>query len=265
MTEMNHYAIAARRRGLSFLHRPLLALIAGALLAGALAGKARAEEGNGLEAANTRIDAMASVQHGAKLFFNYCSGCHSLKYLRYSRIAADLGLSDDEVARSLIFTGAKIGNHAVSRMPAADAQKWFGKAPPDLSLEARAKGPDWIYSYLQSFYLDPSRPVGWNNTVFPNASMPNPLWELQGLQTAVYKPGEAGHDAVIERLELARPGSQNREEFVQTARDITAFLQYAGEPAALKRESMGVWVVLYLAAFTFIAWFLKKEYWKDVH
>jgi ubiquinol-cytochrome c reductase cytochrome c1 subunit len=240
----------------------LAAVLTCVLLAGPAA---RAEEGEGLQSANTRADATAAVQHGAMLFFNYCSGCHSLEYVRYSRLAADLHLDDDLVAENLIFTGAKIGDHAVSHMPAADAAKWFGKAPPDLSLEARAKGADWIYSYLKSFYLDPKRPVGWNNAVFPNASMPNPLWELQGLQTAVYKSAKPGEDAEIERLEISRPGRQTGEQFDQTARDITAFLQYVGEPAALKRRSMGVWVVLFLAAFTFIAWLLKKEYWKDVH
>ncbi|HET6545295.1 MAG TPA: cytochrome c1 [Rhodanobacteraceae bacterium] len=241
-------------------------LLAGLVLGGLLAaGAVQAEEGEGLEPSNARIDAVASLQNGAKLFFNYCSGCHSLQYLRYSRLAADLHLSEKEVADNLIFTGARIGDQAASHMPAEDAAKWFGKAPPDLSLEARSKGPDWIYNYLKSFYLDPSRPVGWNNKLFPNASMPNPLWELQGLQVAVYKTAEAGHDAEIERLEMKQPGRQSAEQFDQTARDITAFLQYAGEPAALKRESMGVWVLLYLAAFTFIALLLKKEYWKDVH
>jgi ubiquinol-cytochrome c reductase cytochrome c1 subunit len=148
-------------------------------------------------------------------------------------------------------------------MPPALAASWFGKAPPDLSLEARAKGSDWIYHYLKSFYLDPSRPVGWNNTVFPNASMPNPLWELQGLQVAV-KKGEGG-DSAIEKLEIRTPGRVSEAQYDQAVRDITAFLTYAGEPAALKRTSMGIWVLLYLAFFTFLAWLLKHEFWKDVH
>jgi ubiquinol-cytochrome c reductase cytochrome c1 subunit len=229
------------------------------------AGVARANEGGGLEPANVRIDSTASLQNGAKLFFNYCSGCHSLKYLRYSRVAADLGLDEKDVAANLLFTGTKIGEPAISHMSAADAQKWFGQAPPDLSLEARAKGSDWIYNYLKSFYLDPSRPVGWNNRVFPNASMPNALWELQGLQVAVHGPTEAGGEASIEKLDLARPGRQTPEQFDRTVRDLTAFLQYASEPAAMQRASIGVWVVLYLAFFTFLAWLLKHEFWKDVH
>jgi ubiquinol-cytochrome c reductase cytochrome c1 subunit len=150
-------------------------------------------------------------------------------------------------------------------MPAAQSTVWFGKTPPDLSLEARAKGADWIYNYLKSFYLDSSRPLGWNNTVFPNASMPNALWELQGLQVAVKQPAKEGADAGIEKLELRTPGRLNAAQYDQAVRDITAFLEYAGEPAALKRTSIGVWVLLYLALFTFIAYLLKHEYWKDVH
>ena len=170
-----------------------------ALLVAALmtVGVATASESGGLEPANIRLDDVASMQRGARLFFNYCSGCHSLQYLRYSRIAEDLQIDPKDVEKNFVFTGGRIGDHAVSHMPAEDAAKWFGKAPPDLSLEARAKGSDWIYSYLKSFYVDPSRPLGWNNTVFPDVSMPNPLWELQGIQTAVHAPVEAGHDPVI--------------------------------------------------------------------
>jgi ubiquinol-cytochrome c reductase cytochrome c1 subunit len=237
-----------------------------------LTGVAHAAEGEGMEPANVRVDDVASLQRGSRLFFNYCSGCHSLQYLRYSRIAEDLKLDEKDVENNLIFTGAKIGDHAVNQMPAALAVGWFGKTPPDLSLEARAKGSDWIYNYLKSFYLDPSRPVGWNNTVFPNASMPNALWELQGLQVAVKQSAAEGHgaaasgsEAPVEKLEIKTPGRLNAEQYDQAVRDITAFLQYAGEPAALQRQSIGVWVLLYLALFTFIAWLLKHEYWKDVH
>lgn len=244
----------------------LLAKCAAVLMAGmALFGSAAAAEGVGLQAANIRVDDIGAMQRGARLFFNYCAGCHSLKYVRYSRLAEDLQLDPKDVEKNFVFTGGKIGDHAVSHMPAEDGTKWFGKAPPDLSLEARSKGPDWIYSYLKSFYLDPSRPLGWNNTVFADASMPNPLWELQGLQVAVTKAGGAGGETEIEGLEIRTPGRQNAREFDRTARDITAFLQYAGEPVALKRESMGVWVLLYLAFFTLIAYLLKHEFWKDVH
>jgi ubiquinol-cytochrome c reductase cytochrome c1 subunit len=216
-----------------------------------------------MEPMNIRADDIASLQRGSRLFFNYCSGCHSLQFMRYSRIAEDLKLDEKDVQASLIFTGAKIGDKATNQMPAALAATWFGKAPPDLSLEARAKGSDWIYHYLKSFYLDPSRPVGWNNTVFPNVSMPNPLWELQGLQVGV-KGGE-GADAKVEKLEIKSPGRVSEAEYDQAVRDITAFLTYVGEPAQLKRTSMGVWVLLYLAFFTFLAYLLKHEFWKDVH
>ena len=234
-----------------------------ALAAVSFAGVAQAAEEGGMEPMNIRVDDVASLQRGSRLFFNYCSGCHSLQFMRYSRIAEDLKLDEKEVQASLIFTGAKIGDKATNQMPPALAATWFGKAPPDLSLEARAKGSDWIYHYLKSFYLDPSRPVGWNNTVFPNVSMPNPLWELQGLQVAV-KKGEGG-EAEIEKLEIKTPGRVSEAQYDEAVRDITAFLTYAGEPAALKRTSMGVWVLLYLAFFTFLAWLLKHEFWKDVH
>jgi ubiquinol-cytochrome c reductase cytochrome c1 subunit len=225
-----------------------------------------ASEGGALQHAGTDIEDKASLQRGAQLYMNNCVGCHSLKYMRYSRIADDLGLSEDQVMNNLNFTGAKFGEHVISAMPAALAEKSFGKAPPDLSLIARVRGSDWVYTYLKSFYLDESRPLGWNNQLFPNASMPNPLWEMQGLQRAVYgKKDEKTGEAPVERLEVAQAGTQSAEEFDRTARDIAAFLEYVGEPGALKRQQTGVWVVLFLAFFTFMAWLLKKEYWRDVH
>ncbi len=228
-------------------------------------GTVQAEEEGGLPAAGTNVQDQASLQRGAQLFFNYCVGCHSLKYARYSRIGDDLGLSEAEVMDNFNFTGAKYGEAVVSHMSAESATKWFGKAPPDLSLEVRAKGADWVNAYLNSFYLDASRPVGWNNTVFPNASMPFPLWELQGLQTAVLAPAKAGEDAAVEKLELSQPGKLTPAQFQQATRDLTNFLQYVSEPAALQRHHYGIWVLLFLAAFTLLAYALKKEYWKDVH
>jgi ubiquinol-cytochrome c reductase cytochrome c1 subunit len=240
--------------------------IAYAVLAGLLCfGVAAASESEGLESINVHVSDKASVQRGAGLFMNYCSGCHSLKYLRYSRFAEDYGIDEKDVMKNLVFTGAKFGEPMLSHMPEANATEWFGKAPPDLSLEARAKGADWIYAYLKSFYLDPGSTVGWNNTVFPNASMPNALWELQGLQVAVRAPAEDGEEEHIEKFEIVQPGRMDAAEFSQAARDIATFLTYAAEPAALKREATGLWVVLYLAFFTLLAFFLKKEYWKDVH
>ena len=264
-----------------------VALVAASPLALASSG------GAALKPANTRIDNIASLQRGAQLYFNYCIGCHSIEYMRYSRIGEDLKLTEDQVMKNLNFTGAKYGETIHTSMPPEDAARWFGKTPPDLSLEARAKGPDWIYNYLKSFYVDPARPVGWNNTVFPGASMPNVLWELQGVQHATFEPNDKSLESCSDEgasckngqrevehckagtteidgkclvhLEVSAPGKLSAQEFDEAARDLTAFLQYVGEPAAMKRMSLGVWVVLYLAFFTFLAWLLKKEYWKDVH
>ncbi|MEI7036166.1 cytochrome c1 [Fulvimonas yonginensis] len=235
-----------------------------ALLLGLLLGSAQAaaEEGPELPSAGINLRDQASLQRGARLFFNYCVGCHSLKFQRYSRIAEDLGLSEQEVMQNLNFTGAKFGEPVISHMPEELAKQWFGKAPPDLSLEVRARTADWVYGYLNGFYLDPSRPVGWNNTVFPNASMPFPLWELQGVQTAVKK---ADNPDEVEKLVLSQPGRMTPEQYHQAARDLTNFLAYVSEPAALQRHAYGVWVILFLAFFTLLAYALKKEYWKDVH
>lgn len=240
--------------------------IAGMLIGLALVtGPALASEGADMPASNASLSDLGSLRNGAKMYFNYCSGCHSLKLMRYSRIAEDLQLSKDEVMQNLNFTGANFGELVPPTMPAADGKTWFGAAPPDLSLMGRAKGVDYIYNYLKSFYLDSSRPIGWNNTVFPNASMPNPLWELQGIQTADFKAAEGDNPAEFEKFEIHQAGKLNAEEFNVVARDIANFLQYASEPAAMQRKAIGIWVLLFLSVFTLLAYFLKQEYWKDVH
>lgn len=245
----------------------LLILVAGPILA---------NEGPTLLQSGANISDQASLQRGARLYFNYCGSCHSLQYVRYSRLAKDLGLTDAQVMKNLNFTGGKIGDTINAAMPAGlgpdavGAEDWFGKAPPDLSLIARARlgGADYVYTYLMSFYADPTRPSGWNNTLFPNASMPHVLWERQGIQTL--RPPEE-HEGAAEghaagpSFDLAKPGTRSAEEYKQDARDITAFLQYVGEPAALDREKYGIWVLLYLLLFTGVAYLLKHEYWKDVH
>ena len=241
-----------------------VALLAG-FAAAAVSAPALAAGAGELPHAGVDLDDQASLQRGAKLYMNYCSGCHSLKYLRYSRMAEDLGLTEDQVQANLNFIGAKPGEQVNVAMTVEDGEQFFGKMPPDLSVISRVRGSNWIAAYLKSFYLDETRPVGWNNTVFPNASMPNVLWEMQGLQHAEYGAADAGGERPVEKLVLAQAGTQTPEQFDQTVRDITAFLEYAGEPAALKRQKVGVWVVLFLAFFTFLAWLLKKEYWRDVH
>lgn len=220
----------------------------------------------GIMQSGTDLSDKASLQRGAKYFMNYCSGCHSLQYLRFSRMAEDLGMSEEEVMENLNFTGAAFGEHIMSSMPAEQAAEWFGVAPPDLSLTVRSKlgGPDWVYTFLMSFYQDDASAIGWNNTWFPDVSMPNVLWDMQGLQRPVMGEPDASGAPTIERLEVAQAGSMSQEEFQGVARDITAFLQYAAEPAALKRTSIGVWVLLFLVFFTFLTWLLKQEFWRDV-
>ena len=240
-------------------------------LAGVAAGllvsmSAFASGGGNLMQSGTDLGDRASLQRGAALYMNYCSGCHSLKYLRYSRMGEDLGLTEDEVMKNLNFTGAKFGEQINVSLKADDATKWFGKMPPDLSVISRVRGSDWIYTYLKSFYLDESRPLGWNNQLFPNVSMPNPLWQMQGLQHAEFgELNKATGERPVTGLKVTQPGTLDAAGFDQAARDITTFLEYAGEPAALKRQTMGVWVILFLAVFTFIAYLLKLEYWRDVH
>ena len=165
--------------------------------------------------------------------------------------------------------GVQIYNSTHNVMQYCNGDKWIGKAAPDLSLTARVRGSsDWIYTYLKSFYRDPARPLGWNNVLFPGASMPNVLWELQGVQSAVFNAPEGGHAGgapVFSHFEQAQPGRLTPEEFNQVARDISNFLQYAAEPAGLKRQQIGVWVLLFLSVLTILTWLLKHEYWRDVH
>ena len=191
-----------------------------------------------LDHANTNISDTASLQNGAKLFMNYCSGCHAISFMRYNRIAKDLNLSASLMAEHLMFAGDKPGETITTAMPKEEAAKWFGGAPPDLSLVARSKGTDWIYSYLRGFYEDDSKVFGVNNKVLESASMPDVLWSL--------KEGKS------------------EAEFDQDVRDITNFLDYVGEPAKLIRTSLGVWVLLFLGALFILTFLLKKEYWKDV-
>ena len=221
-----------------------------------------------LDQANIDLSDKASLQSGAKYFVNYCLSCHSAKYQRLNRMAKDLGLTEEEVKNNLMFTTDKIGDGMTIAMPEDKAAKWFGNPPPDLSVIARARGVDWIYTYLRSFYVDESRPFGVNNTVFPEVGMPHVLWELQGMQKAVHKleKDSAGNEVeVFDHFELVKPGSLTPEQYDAVARDLTAFLSYIGEPIQMERQRLGLWVLLFIAVFFVLAYLLKKEYWKDVH
>lgn len=222
-----------------------------------------ASGGGHLEDADIDLGDQASLQRGAKYFVNYCLSCHSAKFQRYNRTAKDLGLSEEEVKENLMFTTDKIGETMTVAMDAQDANTWFGVAPPDLSVIARARGVDWIYTYLRSFYIDESRPFGVNNLVFPDVGMPHVLWKLQGTQKAVFQEHEG--QKVFEKFEQVTPGSLSPEEFDAAVRDLTAFLSYVGEPIQMERKRLGTWVLLFLAVFFVLAYLLKKEYWKDVH
>ena len=216
-----------------------------------------------LDDADIDVTDTESLQRGAKYFVNYCMGCHSAKYQRYNRMGSDLGLTDDEVKQNLMFTTENIGDTMTIAMDPADAEKWFGVLPPDLSVTARSRGVDWIYTYLRSFYVAESKPFGVNNLVFPDVGMPHVMWQMQGLQKAVFK--EVDGKKVVEKLEITEPGTMNAEEFDGAMRDLTAFLSYVGEPIQAKRRAMGKWVLLFIGVFFILAYLLKKEYWKDIH
>ncbi len=245
--------------------RPWITILS-ALVAGALAAPAfAAGGGEDLEHASANVHDMASVQRGAQTFFNYCHSCHSAQYMRYQRLAQDIeGLDEQMVEENFIFGDRDLTDYMIAAMPEEQSENWFGTTPPDLTLITRSRGEDWVYSFLKGFYLTDE---GWNNTVLANASMPHVLWELQGIQRPIYETytDESGQEqSRIKELELDEPGLLTPEEYDRTIRDLSAFLIYLGEPAILVREGLGVWVLLFLVAFTFLAWLLYHEYWKDV-
>lgn len=221
-----------------------------------------------LDKAPVDLSDTASLQRGAKLFANYCLSCHSAAFMRYNRVGRDLGLTDEQVEENLMMAGDKIGDTMQVSMPADLAKKWFGNPPPDLSVIARARGADWLYTYFRTFYIDEKRPFGVNNVVFPDVGMPHVLWELEGFKKPVYKT-EAGADGkekqVLDGFEMVKPGDLSAEEYDKAVGDLVNFLVYLGEPIAMKRQSMGVWVLLFIAVFFVLAYLLKKEYWKDIH
>ena len=195
-----------------------------------------------------------SLQRGAKIFTNYCLNCHSAKYMRYSNLQ-DIGLSAETIKNDLLFTGNKIGDTMSVNMSMKDSKKWFGAAPPDLSVVARSRGADWIYSYMRGFYRDPTRPMGWNNTVYVNSAMPHILWELEGEKILNPK---------TKKLEKFISGKLNAKEYDATIADLTNYLVYMSEPDQLKRKKMGYYVIGFLLLLLFLTIKLKKEYWRDI-
>ena len=219
-------------------------------------------------------DDKASMQRGARTFVNYCMGCHAVGYSRYDRVGRDLGISDEQLLENLIFTTnkqgeqTKVGELMTINMNAEYAEQAFGIAPPDLSLIARSRGVDWLYNYLRGFYIDETRPFGLNNGVFPNVGMPHALVELQGLQApkkVVKTNSEGKEEEVIVGYEIVKPGSQSKSEYDQTVYDLVAFLDYVSEPYRQTRHKVGTGVIIFLFFFLILTYFLKKEYWKDIH
>ncbi|MBT8445137.1 MAG: cytochrome c1 [Gammaproteobacteria bacterium] len=216
--------------------------------------------------AENDVSNTSSLQRGARNFVNYCMGCHSAQYVRYNRLAADLQISEDQLVNNLMFAGGKPHDRMEIAMPSADAERWFGVAPPDLSLIARSRGTDYLFTFLKGFYVDESRPTGVNNIVLENAAMPNVLWQLQGSQRALFSDEE--HDGVVTRVfegfEQIEPGAMSPKEFDQFVRDLVNFLEYIGEPVQMQRRQLGIWVLTFLLVFGLFAWALKQEIWKDI-
>ena len=217
-----------------------------------------------LDSVDIDMNDTASLQRGAGLFVNYCLSCHSAAFMRYQRMSEDLQIPKEVVEDNMMFTADRIGGLMKTAMPAEDAKKWFGKSPPDLSLIARSRGPEWIYTYMRSFYLDDSSPSGWNNVLFEKVAMPHVLYNLQGARHAIFKKDEHGKE-VFDHYEMVKPGSLNEDEFDASVRDLTNFMVYLAEPARMVRYKLGVYVLIFLAIFLVFAYLLKKEYFKDVH
>ncbi|MCE9641376.1 MAG: cytochrome c1 [Betaproteobacteria bacterium] len=258
---------------------------------------AHANEGPRLQTAPINSHDLVSLQNGAKVFVNYCLNCHSAGYMRYNRLQ-DLGLNEQQIRDNLVFTGVKVGELMQTAMDKKDAKEWFGVAPPDLTVTARSRsssagsGADWIYSYLRSFYRDPSRPTGWNNLVFANVGMPHALWQLSGQQQLHEEVFESEHAAKaaliaakgVSQLEETREtkdgktverfvlktltpgaGTQSQLEYDKTVTDLVNYMNYMAEPARLERRQIGIYALLLLGLLFMLVFTLKKSYWKDVH
>ncbi|CAG4919404.1 cytochrome c1 [Paraburkholderia saeva] len=228
---------------------------------------AHADENFPLDRAPDNADNFASLQHGAQLFVNYCLNCHSANLMRYNRLQ-DLGISQKEIEKNLLFTTDKVGNTMSVAMRPDDAKAWFGAQPPDLSVEARARNKDWLYTYLRSFYRDDTRPTGWNNMVYDNVSMPHVLWQLQGQRTAKFeddtdeRTGEKIRKFV--GYQQVTPGTMSPVDYDSAVADLVSYLSWMSEPAQQTRKRLGVWVLMFLGILSFFAWRLNAAYWKDI-
>jgi len=212
------------------------------------------EGGYRLDTSPNDVRDLVSLQSGARTYINYCLGCHGAQYVRYKSLT-DLGLTEAQIREHLLFSGEKVGDPIKSPVP-AQAKQWFGVVPPDLSVVARSRGTDWLYTYLLTFYRDPKTATGWNNAVFPNVAMPHALWMLQGEKT---------YDAEKKAWSEKSKGAMSSTEYDATVRDLVNFLAWMGEPAAAERKGFGIIVLLLLALIFFpLTYWLKKEYWKDV-
>jgi ubiquinol-cytochrome c reductase cytochrome c1 subunit len=218
-----------------------------------------------LQAAKIDPTDAVSIQRGARTFVNYCLNCHSAAYMRYNRLT-ELGLTEDQIRDNLMFASDKVGDTMTVALSKLDGKMWFGVEPPDLTVIARARGADWLYTYLRTFYRDDSRSTGWNNLVFPNVGMPHALWQLQGMQRLeVVSEERGGHKVQHARLVLETPGTMTPAQYDGLVRDLTNYLVYMGEPVRVSRVRIGIVVLFYLAVLFVLSWLLKREFWKDVH
>jgi len=248
--------------------RTIAALLTSVLLVAGSNSWAANESAMELAPANNDVSDTASLQRGARNFMNYCSGCHSAKYVRFNRMGRDLGLTEEQLIENLMFN-AEVPHDTIQRtMRDDDATRWFGKPPPDLSVVPRSRGIDYVFNFLQAFYVDPKSPTGVDNIVLPGTSMPDVLWEMQGYQRAIFEEQESDGgtktELIFERFERITEGSMSPEDFQTFVRDTVNFLDYMSEPAQLKRRAIGVWVLMFLVVFLILTVMLKKQIWKDV-
>lgn len=241
-----------------------LLFVLGISLAHAAGGNAK------LDPVETDLSDLKSLQRGARTFVNYCLSCHSAAFMRYNRMGSDLGISENLVKQNLMFASKKVGDLMTVSMSKEDGKAWFGTAPPDLSVISRSRSPEWLYTYLRSFFWDDGK-GRWDNATFPNVAMPHVLFELQGRQRPVYRTqkyvvnGKEQEREVLDQLEQESPGTLSKNEYDAVVKDLTNFMAYLGEPAKMVRTKIGIYVLLFLAVLLVLTYLLKKEYWKDIH